>query len=438
MLSPFFNIFKKKSEKEKINPKYHNKIDHLKTIKTGEGTTITIVEAKDIVKKIDLTQTKILTGRIDKIRHLTQKPIENIKSITSDLESAKIDVHEASFESVVVNSKKMVINSVRKELSSNISSPSTLDDVIKLHERLDSMVNRFSEVSKSHKKVFNFFISKYADKLKSEFENISSLSMQCKYEIDNFEKERQPLQNCFDNIDALIQKIESIKVEEEKFKTKQIQLDELKLKLKKMNTEINDLINSKKYLESKDISKKIQLLDIEKDNFHKELINAFSKVSRAMNKYSYGLNKLIIQRIDIMTEQPWKIFEDLITYLTLIKEVREAIRNGKIIVKESEKIETYLDNLINTLPDYKEKEERLTSEIKKLNSNKNMHIISKLNELKRKHTNYNQELNSMELYLKDSESEIAKNKDEYENLLVSIETYINSTTKNQYHISIPK
>ena len=369
---------------------------------------------------------------------MTQKPIENIKSITSDLESAKIDVHEASFESVVVNSKKMVINSIRKELSSNISSPSTLDDVIKLHERLDSMVNRFSEVSKSHKKVFNFFISKYADKLKTEFENISSLSMQCKYEIDNFEKERQPLQNCFDNIDALIQKIESIKVEEEKFKTKQIQLDELKLKLKKMNTEINDLINSKKYLESKDISKKIQLLDIEKDNFHKELINAFSKVSRAMNKYSYGLNKLIIQRIDIMTEQPWKIFEDLITYLALIKEVKEAIRNGKIIVKESEKIETYLDNLINALPDYKEKEERLTSEIKKLNNNKNMHIISKLNELKRKNTNYNQELNSLELYLKDSESEIAKNNDEYENLLVSIETYINSTTKNQYHISIPK
>ena len=72
-----------------------------------------------------------------------------------------------------------------------------------MHERLDSMVNRFSEVSKSHKKVFNFFISKYADKLKTEFENISSLSMQCKYEIDNFEKERQPLQNCFDNIDCV-------------------------------------------------------------------------------------------------------------------------------------------------------------------------------------------------------------------------------------------
>jgi hypothetical protein len=346
-LAPFFNIFKKKSEKENGNRKYPNKIDLIKPIEPKDRTTISIVEAKDIVKEIDQSQTNILTKRIDKIRHLSQKPIENIQSIISDLESTKIDVHESSFESVVVNSKKMVINSIRKELSSNIPPPITLNDVIKLHERLDSMVNRFSEVSKSHKKVFNFFISKYADKLKTEFENISSLSMQCKYEIDNFENERQPLQNCFDNIDALIQKNELIKLEEDKFKTKQFQLDDFQLKIKKLNAEINDLTESKKYVESKDIVKKIQLLDIERNNLHKELINAFSRVSRAMNKYSYGLNRLIVQRIDLMTEQPWKIFEDFQTYMDLIKEIKNAISKGKIILKESEKIETYFDNIIN-------------------------------------------------------------------------------------------
>ena len=437
-MAPFFNIFKKKSEKVRINPKYHNKVDLTKTIETEDRTTISIVEAKDIVKKIDQTQTKILTGRIDKIRHLTQKPIENIESIISDLESTKIDVHESSFESVVVNSKKMVINSIRKELSSNIPSPATLNDVIKLHERLDSMVNRFSEVSKSHKKVFNFFISKYADKLKTEFQNISSLSMQCKYEIDNFENERQPLQNCFDNIDALIQKNELIKLEEEKFKTKQFQLDDLKLKIKKLNMEINDLTDSKKYIESKAVLKKIQVLDLEKDNLHKELINDFSKVSRAMNKYSYGLNRLIVQRIEIMTEEPWKIFEDFHNYLNLIKEVKNAISKGKIIVKETEKIESYFDSIINSLPDYKEKEEKLNDEIKKLNSNKNMQIISKLNELKKKYVNYNEELHYLESYIKDSQSEIAKNKEEYNNLLNSIETYINLITKSKYHLSISK
>ena len=190
--------------------KYHNTFDQIKSEETKPRTTISIEEAKNIVKKIEDSQIKYLTDKIEKIQMLTQKPLENIKSIILDLETTKIEVHESSFEPLVINSKKMVVNSIKKELSSSILTPKTLNDVIKFYERLDSMVNKFSEISMSHKKVFNFFISKYADKLKTEFENISSLSMQCKYELDVFEKDRQPIKKCFDNIDTLIQKNESI------------------------------------------------------------------------------------------------------------------------------------------------------------------------------------------------------------------------------------
>lgn len=418
--------------------KYHNTFDQIKTEETEPRTTISIDEAKNIVKKNEDSQIKYLTDKIEKIQMLTQKPLENIKYIISDLETTKIEVHESSFEPLVINSKKMVVNSIKKELSSSIPTPKTLNDVIKFYERLDSMVNKFSEISMSHKKVFNFFISKYADKLKTEFENISSLSMQCKYELDVFEKERQPIKNCFDNIDTLIQKNESIKLEEEKYKTKQYQRDELKLKIKKVDEEIQDLINSKHFIEANDIIKKIESLEIEKNNNHKELLNIFSKTSRAFNKYSYGLNKSIVHKIHIILEQPWIILQDLDTYLDLIKEVKSAIIKGTIILKDSDKIETYLDNIINSLPNFKEREEKLNDEIKKLNNNKNINIISKVNELKRKKANYNQEFKDIELYIKESENELLKNKRESNDLLSSIETYINHLSKNKYHISISK
>jgi hypothetical protein len=429
---------KKKSEKVKKDTKYHNRLDQIKTEETEPRTNITIDEAKNIVKKIEDNQIKYLTDKIEKIRILTQKPLENIKSIISDLDTTKIEVHESSFESLVINSKKMVVNSIKKELSSSIPTPKTLNDVIKFYERLDSMVNKFSEISMSHKKVFNFFISKYADKLKTEFENISSLSMQCKYELDIFEKDRQPIKNCFDDIDTLIKKNESIKLEEEKYKTKQSQRDELKLILKKIDGEIQDLINSKHFIEANDIMKKIESLEIEKNNYHKELLNVFSKTSRAFNKYSYGLNKSIVHKIHIIFEQPWQILQDLDTYLDLIKEVKSALIKGTIILKDSDKIETYLDNIINSLPDFKEREDKFNNEIKKLNNNKNINIISKVNELKRKYANYNQELIDIDLYIKDSENEILKNKSEYDNLLSSIETYMNRLSKNKYHILISK
>ncbi len=438
MLSPFFNFLKKKSEKVKKDTKNRDTFDQIKTEETRSRTTISIDEAKNMVKKIEDNQIKYLTDKIEKIQILTQKPLENIKSIISDLESTKIEVPESSFESLVINSKKMVVNSIKKELSSSIPTPKTLNDVIKFYERLDSMVNKFSEISMSHKKVFNFFISKYADKLKTEFESISSLSKQCKYELDIFEKERQPIKNCFDNIDILMQKDESIKLEEEKYQMKQFQRDELKLKIKKVDDEIQDLINSKHFIEANDIMRKIESLEIEKNNYHKELLNIFSKTSRAFNKYSYGLNKSIVHKIHIILEQPWKILKDLDTYIYLIKEVKSSIIKGTIILKDSDKIETYLDNIINSLPNLKEREEKLDNEIKKLNNNKNIHIISKVNELKRKHANYNQELKDIELYIKECESGLLKNKIESDDLLLSIETYINQLSKNKYHISISK
>jgi DNA repair ATPase RecN len=118
--------------------------------------------------------------------------------------------------------------------------------------------------------------------------------------------------------------------------------------------------------------------------------------------------------------------------------VKSAIRKGKIIVKDSDKMETYLDNIINSLPNFKEKEKNLNNEIRKLNNNKNINIISKVNELKRKHVTYNQELKDIEIYIKESENELLKNKNESDNLLSSIETYINRLSKNNYHISISK
>ena len=107
-MSPFFNFLKKKSDKVKKDIKYHNTFDQVKTEETEPRTIISIDEARNIVKKIEDNQIKYLIDKIEKVHMLTQKPLENIKSIILDLETTKIEVHESSFESLVINSKKMV------------------------------------------------------------------------------------------------------------------------------------------------------------------------------------------------------------------------------------------------------------------------------------------------------------------------------------------
>ncbi|MGE0243151.1 MAG: hypothetical protein AB7P56_04415 [Nitrososphaeraceae archaeon] len=437
-MSPFLDFLKKKSNKMKKDAKYDNSLDSIKTNDIENNNIITIDEARNLVKKIEDNKINNLTDKIEKIRILTQKPLGNIRVIITDLESTKIEVHESSFESLVINSKKMVVNSIKKELSSAIITPKNLNDVTKFYQRLDSMVNKFSEISMSHKKVFNFFISKYADKLKSEFESISSLSMQCKYELDIFEKEREPLKKIFNDTDLLIQKTELIASDEEKIKRKQVQIDELKLNIDKIDTEINDLKNSNHYREANGIMNKINSLEAEKNDFHKEMLNSFGKASRAFNKYSYGLNKSIVHKIHLLLEQPWKTLDELDSYSNLILEVKTAINKGKIIVKDSDKIDSYLDNIINSLPDFKQKEENFNNEIKKLNSNKNIHIISKVKELNKKHLHYNQELKDFEVQINESKKELLKSKDESNDLVSSIETFVNRIGNNEYRLKVSK
>lgn len=437
-MSPFLDFLKKKSNKMKKDAKYDNSLDSIKTNDIENNNIITIDEARNLVKKIEDNKINNLTDKIEKIRILTQKPLGNIRVIITDLESTKIEVHESSFESLVINSKKMVVNSIKKELSSAIITPKNLNDVTKFYQRLDSMVNKFSEISMSHKKVFNFFISKYADKLKSEFESISSLSMQCKYELDIFEKEREPLKKIFNDTDLLIQKTELIASDEEKIKRKQVQIDELKLNIDKIDTEINDLKNSNHYREANGIMNKINSLEAEKNDFHKEMLNSFGKASRAFNKYSYGLNKSIVHKIHLLLEQPWKTLDELDSYSNLILEVKTAINKGKIIVKDSDKIDSYLDNIINSLPDFKQKEENFNNEIKQLNSNKNTHIISKVKELNKKHLHYNQELKDFEVQINESKKELLKSKDESNDLVSSIETFVNRIGNNEYRLKVSK
>ncbi|HJT84771.1 MAG TPA: hypothetical protein VJ697_09840 [Nitrososphaeraceae archaeon] len=437
-MSPFFDFLKKKSTIIKKDTKYNNTFDPPKTKDFESRSIITIDEARNLVKKIEDNQVNKLIDKIEKIRTLTQKPLENIRDIIDDLESTKIEVHESSFESLVINSKKMVVNSIKKELSSAIIPPKNLNDVTKFYQRLDSMVNKFSEISMSHKKVFNFFISKYADKLKSEFESISSLSMQCKYELDIFDRDREPIKKFFDDTDLLIQKTELIALDEEKIKRKQVQIDELKLNIDKINSEIYDLKNSKYYQEANDIINKLRMLETEKNDFHKEMLNSFSKTSRAFNKYSYGLNKSIVHKIHLLLEQPWKTLDELDSYSSLILEVKTSINKGKIIVKDSDKIDSYLDNIINSLPHFKQKEEKLNNEIKRLNSNQNIHIISKVKELNKKHILYNQELKDFEIQINESKDELSKSKTESEELISFIETYINGIGNKEYRLELSK
>ena len=435
LLTPFFDFLKKKSnlyKKERDSYNVNEFVDH-----SNEHLQINSFDTKDILQRSIGEKVKQLSRRIEPLYHESLQHMNNIENIALDLEVAKIDVEERSFESLLINAKRMVISSIKKEISSFPEVPKSFQDIKEFHQHLDSMVHRFSELSSSHKKVFNFFIRKYAERLENEFKNISSVSHECKREIYLYEDQLNFLNSSLDGLNVIADKKEMIRSMESLLGDKQHSIDDLRSNIKKVESEINSILDSEKYHNAQQTKQMQTLVEKEKKEFHRELVNSFSKVSRAFNKYSYGMNKSVIHKIQVMTEKPWEIFsQDIASYGDLIKDVKTSMVKRKINVKDSDKILSYIDNILDSLAEFKNREVNLDKKLHALQNNPDLSIFSNLRELKEKKSYLSQELLSKETSQRELQTDLEKNKKEIQDLRKPIEKCLLELTGKHYSLQV--
>lgn len=435
LLTPFFDFLKKKSnlyKKERDSYNVNEFVDH-----SNEHLQINSFDTKDILQRYIGEKVKQLSRKIEPLYHESLQHMNNIENIALDLEVAKIDVEERSFESLLINAKRMVISSIKKEISSFPEVPKSFQDIKEFHQHLDSMVHRFSELSSSHKKVFNFFIRKYAERLENEFKNISSVSHECKREIYLYEDQLNFLNSSLDGLNVIADKKEMIRSMESLLGDKQHSIDDLRSNIKKVESEINSILNSEKYHNAQQTKQMQTLVEKEKKEFHRELVNSFSKVSRAFNKYSYGMNKSVIHKIQVMTEKPWEIFyQDIASYGDLIRDVKNSMVKRKINVKDSDKILAYIDNILDSLAEFKNREVNLDKKLHTLQNNPDLSIFSNIRELKEKKSYLSQELLSKETSQRELQTDLEKNKKEIQDLRKPIEKCLLELTGKHYSLQV--
>lgn len=434
-MTPFFDFLKKKSnlyKKERDSYNVNEFVDH-----SNEHLQINSFDTKDILQRSIGEKVKQLSRRIEPLYHESLQHMNNIENIALDLEVAKIDVEERSFESLLINAKRMVISSIKKEISSFPEVPKSFQDIKEFHQHLDSMVHRFSELSSSHKKVFNFFIRKYAERLENEFKNISSVSHECKREIYLYEDQLNFLNSSLDGLNVIADKKEMIRSMESLLGDKQHSIDDLRSNIKKVESEINSILNSEKYHNAQQTKQMQTLVEKEKKEFHRELVNSFSKVSRAFNKYSYGMNKSVIHKIQVMTEKPWEIFsQDIASYGDLIRDVKTSMVKRKINVKDSDKILAYIDNILDSLDEFKNREVNLDKKLHTLQNNPDLSIFSNIRELKEKKSYLSQELLSKETSQRELQTDLEKNTKEIQDLRKPIEKCLLELTGKHYSLQV--
>ena len=365
ILSPRFGFFKKKNNLPEIRPSISGN-------RLTKAIDITVMDALAELAKIESENVRVLSNELSPVNEDVTRTLRSIQKVADDLEKDNIKLEEDRFKSIVQNSKATVVSSLKREASSVTPLPQSAYEAKRFKEKLESIVNRFGEVSGSHSKVFNIFMKKYAGKLKDEFERLSSLLEDARSIIRDFEEKAGEIVECSKLLNTISQKTSSVKSNNVELENTNRELEKLEHDLKELKNALKKLEDSAEFKEIARTLSEIDRLKIEEEEFHKQLLDLFGHLSRAITKYSYGMNKETYRRLHVLSDEPWKIFEEaegVSPYVKLLYEIRKSVELYDITLKDSDKVIQYCDVILKSLPQFQETKKHRRSRLELLYKN---------------------------------------------------------------------
>ncbi len=433
VLSPPFGLFKKKDNNVYETKNNFDSKDHL-----YNRDSLTISEALILLQHIESGKVKALVQDLSPIKKSVRGSLESVAKIADNLEHENIKLEELRFKSIVENSKRTVAASLKREASSDLPLSESMQDIKKFNYRLESIMNRFGEVSSSHNRVMNIFMKKYAGKLKGEFETLSSLLKDTKSVMAEFEEENAAVVKCIDILNLLSQKVALIKTNKNRIENIYKEIEMLKGKLDQSKDQLSSLENSIHFKESCHNIEEIDIVRKEEQELHRDMLDLYGHVSRAFTRYSYGMTKDTISRLKVLTDEPWKIFDnkDISLYTSLLTEIRKAVNSSNIKLKDSQKVLYYMDIILRSLPKYQQESKAIKLRLKLLQESKDGVVVNKVEELRENINHYNSKLEDLKQSSDDVRKQLTENNNECGSLVKQIEDCIFEITGKKYSLLI--
>ena len=365
MLSPPFNLFKRvlTNSDQDLQP-----------------GIVTISEATELLNRKKEILVADLFSKIEPLESKLERVLSNLNRIAENLSTQDIKVEDNNFKSLIENSKKTLVNSIKRESNLRLPEEQTFEGAKIFSDGLNSLLNRYGEVSGSHSKVINEFLKKHTSKLKDEFKTLSKLQNETTKQITICEEEINLISHCQESIQKLEEQLKIKKMNEETISNLLHEKNEIEGQETRLKEELKKFKESQEFLT---ISKTIEKIEEEetKKNFKtKSISNMFSNISRPLNKYSYGVSKDVQRRLEMMISRPQTTVDHVNSYVSLLQSIKEEIRTGKIQIKDYDKTLSYFDQIITLLPTYSIEIREIENHIELLKNSINISTKKKIEE----------------------------------------------------------
>src|SRR5215216_112790 len=393
-------------------------------MQSNDSNRLTISKALDLLEKIENEKVDDMSRNLIPIRESLENILLSIGRLAEEMEAEKVKVEEEKFKPTVESSRKILVSSLKKEVSSDIPTPTSISEAKKFQESLQSLMERFGDVSGSHSKLLTTFMKKHTGKIKGEFDTISSLEKRTNKIMEYFEEDRRPVADCITVLTRTSQMVESIRSQSAELQKVRDEISRLETEAQDLAGKLDGVERSSDFESASKTLQEIKLAQDEEKEFHKYIGDLFSPVSRALAKYSYGTSKSTSSRLQILMKTPWKIFEqskeekmdfgqsyefqtgDLDSYKSLLAEVYKAVSTGKITLKDSDKTVKHFEHIVESLPSLGNRSKIISDKLKSLENKKDNSVISISEDLRMKLRNTKVALDNHRLYLERLENEI--------------------------------
>jgi len=371
-LSPRFDFFKRKTSDYFHDKKKDANIAH----------SVTIKELLELVEKQKKLLEKDLIDDIEPSRNSVLDILDRLRKNADELEAQEIRVENPQFESLINTSKKILITSIKKESLIDSSEIKNYEDAIKFKNNLELLINRFGQVGDSHNRILNEFMRKQINKLKSEFDNLSTLLKGVTKVIATKENEINACIECKQDLILLDEKMN----ERNAKKARLVELIDEGQAINKDTIEdkrqYENFLKSEEFQNTSEILVKIDNKKNEIVAFEKNMINMVSNLSRPITKFSYNASKETQGRLATILNEPLEIFKDNSQYLQLFSELRKQVDEKSIQIKDPEKTIHQIDEIVNSLPSLSTKLKNLKEQLIQLESSVNATNITHLEDIR--------------------------------------------------------
>jgi len=424
-LSPGFGFLKKKTSDFFLDKKSNS--DFYQSVTDSELLRIIENEKKILEKDLKNDLEPIRTSVLDCLNRL--------RDSAKELEEQEIKVENPQFEPLINTSKNILISSIKKESFIESSEIKNYEDAVKFKNNLELLVNRFGQVGDSHNRILNEFMRKQLNKLKSEFDKISSLLKEVTKVLSVKESQINNCITCRDDLILLNEKLKEKKDKQNRLAEIAQELQTIDKNIEAANRKYEDFQKSEEFLNGLNFLEKINNKKDEIGILEKNMINRVSNLSRPITKFSYEASKETQGRLANLLNDPLEIFNDNSEYLKLFNELKRNIIEKSIKIKDPEKTIHQIEEIVNSLPSLSSNLKDLKEELILLESSTSFKNIKRLNDLKMTTEMY--EKNRLENITKTQETKetIEELESATNGLKKKIEDKVSEITNTKYSIA---